>query len=461
MLKNKEYYLIFLIVFITTISLSVLFSSCTKDMPVQPDLSGINFLVEDVTSTEVILRVNVNLDKGNRVLINRNDSLIYDINLFGGDTLIIDERLLPGREYRYTGVLLNNNGERSYGNEIKVRTLDTTTRNFTWQVFEFGDDLAASFLRDVAIIDENNIWAVGGIYLADSSRPGNHIFYNALHWDGNKWEFKKINFYTFCPDEKYPDVYPAHCIYAFDNENMCIGGNGVAFLKNGIQVKLKCTPSSNVKIFGESINNFYSVGGSNCNIAHWDGKKWTKIDIPPPTGNEYSTDIGLVDIHGTLDGKRIFICGYNTLDTLKSILIELNDNKARVKWYKKGFDWVEPYGGTVMNVYTSGSYLFLATAKGFYIENFRLGLRPKKVTDFAFDWIYAMRGNSYNDVFTFSDEPEIYHFNGVNLRKIFHDYTIPKVFAGGAVKGNLVVGVGTVHINPIWKRAWIVIGRRN
>ena len=39
-------------------------------------------------------------------------------------------------------------------------------------------------LYDVAIIDENNIWAVGEIWIADTSSLG-YTKYNAVHWDGN------------------------------------------------------------------------------------------------------------------------------------------------------------------------------------------------------------------------------------------------------------------------------------
>ncbi len=44
--------------------------------------------------------------------------------------------------------------------------MDTTSHNFTWQTCTFGEH-SNSVLYDVAIIDENNIWAVGEIYMND------------------------------------------------------------------------------------------------------------------------------------------------------------------------------------------------------------------------------------------------------------------------------------------------------
>ncbi|PID55607.1 MAG: hypothetical protein CR986_10730, partial [Ignavibacteriae bacterium] len=43
---------------------------------------------------------------------------------------------------------------------------DTTFQNFTFKKWEFGNTY--SHLYDVAIIDENNIWAVGEIYTEDT-----------------------------------------------------------------------------------------------------------------------------------------------------------------------------------------------------------------------------------------------------------------------------------------------------
>ena len=76
----------------------------------------------------------------------------------------------------------NNNGQ------------DTTSHNFTWQSWTFGE-IGTSRLYDVAIVDENNIWAVGEIYLLDSLGQPDPRAYNALHWDGIKFEIERIPYY--------------------------------------------------------------------------------------------------------------------------------------------------------------------------------------------------------------------------------------------------------------------------
>ncbi len=102
-----------------------------------------------------------------------------------------------------------------------ITTMDTTSHNFTWQTFTFGQH-SNSVLYDVAIIDENNIWAVGAIYMNDSL--GNHDpnAYNAVHWDGIKWDLKRIQFYTFC-GQQHTGSYPAKSIFAFGSNDIWVG----------------------------------------------------------------------------------------------------------------------------------------------------------------------------------------------------------------------------------------------
>jgi len=52
--------------------------------------------------------------------------------------------------------------EGYYWNEDQTKCLmDTTSHNFIWEIDTLG--IGGSYLNDVAIIDENNIWVVGNI----------------------------------------------------------------------------------------------------------------------------------------------------------------------------------------------------------------------------------------------------------------------------------------------------------
>ncbi len=83
-----------------------------------------------------------------------------------------------------------------------------------WETFEFGGGIGSSYLSDVAIINENNIWAVGEIHTDKTDQfDSNGVWvqpYNAVHWDGNNWELKRIFINGY--------FYPLYAIFAF-NEN--------------------------------------------------------------------------------------------------------------------------------------------------------------------------------------------------------------------------------------------------
>ena len=157
---------------------------------------------------------------------------------------------------------------------------DTTSHNFTFQSWTFGEH-SSSVLYDVAIIDENNIWAVGEIYMNDSlGNPDPHA-YNAMHWDGHSWALKRIYFPTVCGSLNFTP-YPAKAIYPFINGEIWIGSTGdkIVTLIDSIQSNQFCLPSS----VSMSINRFWGINsanlfvvGNNGNIAHYNGITWQQI----------------------------------------------------------------------------------------------------------------------------------------------------------------------------------------
>ena len=100
----------------------------------------------------------------------RDSSLVETINLTSEDTVLYVDSLLPNRTYGYQSVI-QSTGQAS--NQLSVNTLDTTSHNRSWEVFYFGDYQHSS-IRDIAIISENDIWAVGEIYVADTSAEWLH-----------------------------------------------------------------------------------------------------------------------------------------------------------------------------------------------------------------------------------------------------------------------------------------------
>ena len=175
--------------------------SCnTTEPPPLPDETKPTLTLEldDVSCTEAWIELTTNnLPMPASLNVYNNDSLCNICNLTFQDTLLYFDSLLPSQVYKLKVTQTLGSITSITSNELSVTTMDTTSHNFTWQTFEFGEASAGgSILYDVAIIDENNIWAVGEIYMNDSLGNPDYKAYNTVHWDGQKWELKRIYTYS-------------------------------------------------------------------------------------------------------------------------------------------------------------------------------------------------------------------------------------------------------------------------
>lgn len=312
-----------------------------------------------------------------------------------------------------------------------------------WQVFEFGGECGSSILFDVAIIDENNIWAVGEIYMRDSLGRCDPKAYNAIHWDGSKWELNRIFFYTFCPEGTGSGSYPATSIFTLDKENILISsGSQLAYLKNNVQVKRECIPVSVNKLWGTSSNDLYAVG-YNGNIAHWDGRRWKKI--------ESGTDVNINDVFGVINRKtnrRIIFCSASNLfekGEYKILTIDENNKIDSLHW---GLDRriSSTWSSNGWIVYTSGGGVF-SNKTGRWVEE----------TSIPLYYTNRIRGNDYNDIFVVGDFALLAHYNGFSWKVYYELLQLPMTsFYSISVKENMIAFVGYYG-----EKALIIIGRRN
>jgi len=97
------------------------------------------------------------------------------------DSVFIDENLLPRRTYKYRAFRLNGTAPTDSSTPVQVTTMDTTSHNFTWQIDTLG--ATASTLYDVVIINDTLAYAVGEMYLRDSTGQINPQAYNMAKWN--------------------------------------------------------------------------------------------------------------------------------------------------------------------------------------------------------------------------------------------------------------------------------------
>jgi hypothetical protein len=370
---------------------------------------------------------------------------------------IFDDSLQINTSYNYQ-VMRTDNGEKS---SIKTTTLDTTSHNFIWQTFTFGEAGAgSSTFYDVAIIDENNIWAVGEIYTEDSytwDSLGNWIDpYNAVHWNGNDWELMRI-YYNYNGSNIWS---PIRTILAFNSSDIWFGAamhwNGVDFIMKPMNIDF---PYQINKMWGIYNNDFYIVGNSG-SIAHYNGSSWTKI--------ESGTDVNLQDISGTPDLNEIWTCGWDYNNGRVSLL-RIDKNNVESIWDSQTNTTLNTYRGTLNSLYANGNKEFVLVGG----QIFRHSLVDKRQV--KYEWVktsngskvlelgnygYRIKGSSKNNIAVAGDAAMIWHFNGATWYKYSELYDLDDRLYGLAVTDNVVIAVGKRYSPGTLGGALLLIGRR-
>lgn len=452
---NLRFPLCFLFSRSFSLSLSILLlisifalTSCNTIEP--PGNETISLKLEDVSCTEAWITLTTNnLQLPATLNLIKDNNLTKTINLQTADTLLYIDSLQPNKTYK---ISISHSGLSGISsNELTCATLDTTSHNFTWQTFTFGQH-SSSVLYDVAIIDENNIWAVGAIYMNDSLGNIDHNAYNAVHWNGREWELHRIMFFTICGQQSRT-AYPANAIFTFNENDIWIAmdGDQIAKLENGIQVKTICLPWSFSinKMWGSSSNDLYAVGNGG-NIAHYNGTSWRKI--------ESGTTVDLLDVWGSPDGT-IWTCGY-TSDYGTSSIIKIKNGISQILFEgisnsKNNGYYVGPMSGIWSdNIHRT----FLMTWQGIYLQkNNNQFLLEKEITGFS-DVGLGIDGTRYNNVFA-AGQRFVGHWNGYTYREYPELFQQQRTFKSVKANANIVCAVGLDYNSPIYSNAVIVFGK--
>jgi len=326
-------------------------------------------------------------------------------------------------------------------------TADTTSHNFTWEIFTFGDH-ASSSLSDVAIIDENNIWAVGEIFLNDSTGQRDPIAYNAIHWDGEKWEVKRIE----VDFRGSITTGPLEGITTFSETDIWLVGS-LPIHGNGNQWEmfdLRTTVNPDLslsKVWGSSPNDIYFVGRAG-SIVHYDGNNWRKI--------ESGTTLSIYDIYGAYNSKKqeweiLAVASNKHLNVGKKVLKITGNQVSSV--VDSGLPW------SLSSIYLITGVKYYIVGDGVYessgiTSSITWQLWPSgKMTNY---YSQKIRGTSSNDIFIVGDWGEIVHYNGNSwMNYSFQTGLEYGYYLSVAFKGNIVVAVGQSY-----NQAIVAIGRR-
>ncbi len=278
--------------------------------------------------------------------------------------------------------------------------LDTTNHQFSWIIDTLG--VYGSYLNDVAVVNENNIWAVGNIRMPDpdSSNGTGYQNFNSVHWNGSEWEFIQI----INPD-------PIMGVLYFDSNDIWMV-NGYPIHWDGVEWTLFQLQNYDIQaavehLWGSSSSDIYFVGLSGA-VVHYNGANFEQL--------ESGTDLKLRSIIGS--GDHIWVTGYQ--DLIGTILLEYrNDAFETVYFRSENFMDFHPdsLSGKTMAVWTNNpDSVNVLTPKGIYRVPRNSHGEGRFIPNYWQGFPWSIGGNSDNDIFSGGDFSSIYHFNGSTFR---------------------------------------------
>lgn len=348
-----------------------------------------------------------------------------------GDTAYTQSELSEGVKFSYKVEAYEETELKDTSQTLQTETLSTTNHEIEWKVDTLGQ--RGNFLNDVWGLDENNVWAVGYVELAEGSS-------GIIKWNGSNWS-------PFPSDRGVKSG-----IFGFDFNNLIYVGessnrgiigrwNGVNWtLYDGDYFKSQGNTVYPLKaVWGSSPEDVWAVGDRGT-IVHWDGVEWKKVESPV-------NDQVLTDIYGT-SANNIYAVAFSL--TYQSKIIHYNG----IKWIHITNQLPEPPGNLI-------SLWIDKTGKGFVTGGWELeydnGIWSRIETGTTAA-VNKIRGLNNTDVVLVGQESIVHHHNGASWEryKELEDRDLFVELKSVAVFENRIFCVGETLAG-----AKVIIGKRN
>jgi hypothetical protein len=411
------------------IACCIICTSCTNN-GVNPHANPLGLTVTHVNCTEVFLKLSVAANEEQIALtLNRGNLTLATMTMTSSDSVFVDIGLLPNKTYTYTLTT------SKWNVSTQATTMDTTSHNWSWEVDTLG--IADSYLYDVTIINDTLAYAVGGVYLNDSTGQFDQQPYNLGIWNGHTWQLKKLFADGFPPIIKSAFAVNQNDIwfdpwFHWDGQNYQVLPSDPILFAVGIG-----------KMWGDPTG-MYVVGTSGF-IAHKNSNSnsWQKIQTNLTT-----------QIHDVWGGNNSAFGNNVVLSTMcnkyyygDNRVLRLSSSGAldSIRW---GMQLNPPYSvwfNSTSQVYVCGGGIFrLQNGTWLSMTN---GLPP----------IFAnrVRGNGDNDLVVAGDFGVVAHYNGVSWQ-VYNQLHLPDGnYESIAIRNNLAIAVGWYN-----EQGYIAIGRR-
>lgn len=418
----------------------LLLTSCETTEP-PPSDQKLTLAAEDASCTEAWLNLKIeNISLPTEVELKQDDSTVSSSVINSSDTTIFIENLLPSQTYTFQTIIQST---KQKSNSVSVTTMDTTSHNFTWETFAFGGG-SSSYLKDVAIINENNIWAVGEIHTAETDQfDSNGVWvqpYNAVHWDGTSWELKRIlyenNFWTI------------NTILAFSENDIWfdvfVHWNGISFSNETIPNILMGWRSN--ALWGISSKDLFVVGNGG-NIAHYNGSNWRKI--------ESGAELNIYDIYGDFNPKTN---SYEIVAVAADLLSNSGRAILKIENGKVTHNNSESITQPLQSLWFKSNRKYYIVGSGIYVKNSLNEDSWKRLSrDISIYFKNSIVAQEINDIIITGAFNEVLHYNGISW-KSYRGNELPDIngrLLNADYKNNLVCIVGQYE-----NKGKIYIGRK-
>ena len=438
-----------------------LFAACKDQLIIPPVYHQTVFLdtvLVEPTEVDLHLATSDSVHSGSTLFQIRRDSvIIFSRVVQQKDTVIVDTGLLPSHVYRYKALRFTDSVKTDSSKPLSLRTMDTTSHDFTWEVDTIGDG-NNSILRDVAIVNDTLVYAVGEFYLRDSTGQFDPLLYNLAKWNGREWSLRRVSI----PFRGFTITPALYGIFAFSQNQIWLTG-GLAIYGDGnnwttcdVRLITGFDSLSFTKCWGATPSDMYFVG-LHGGIAHYDGTTWQK--------QESSTDVDLTDVCGSPDGSIVWTCGFKECCPGTFLFRNIGNGWQLVR-DGSSLEFTiksDSLSGTFTSIYANSSKkVYVCSSAGIYEASSKTIGEAKRLS-FTSSWFPGfpnrLRGNGVNDFAIVGDYAMIAHYNGSTWRYFSQLRGDNERLTGLSQSGNLVVAVGIIT-DPINSHGLVFIGRR-
>lgn len=322
---------------------------------------------------------------------------------------------------------------------------DTTSHNFTWEIYPLGD--LASTVWDVTLLEYDRFLVCGHIYGPQSSE-GNT--YNAVEFDNYDWNYSRIPSKYFDGQWGFSTIL---AILSFDINNVW------GFTTAGSYVRLEDTTWTSEMVW-EAKGSIYAIWGPSSNHVYFAG---TNGNITRLYDNEWhllstTTEVNLLDIWGSENGKEVWACGHEG-NYSKSALLRVNLNKAEIVWQYPDENSNYPYESYLNSLYFKNDHEILLTGnKSIYNHNIQTSVATKLDVQLS-SFPAQIKGSAENNIFVAGQDGMVVHFNGSTWKEYKELYNPGYVYRSISCSENQVVITGNDYSQGV-QRGVVLIGNR-